>query len=362
MPRAFRNPLQVTSCRGRLDELVRFFNWLSERATSSLQQTTTRDCEAYLAHRRYVLDGALIGENSHATRRSAAQFVVDLVNYHDLFTADRVPAELRPWGGTTASAVAEIPSGRDENKTQPVADEITQPMLAAALYLTSVLGPHAVDLAHKIRESELHSARRAQGLRRVGPKNRFPVRKLSEILAEYTRTCTALPMPEDHYISKRLEKGWAEDDPLLPVAMGTLARRAGLSQFCHPWLPTMRPALEDALAQVGVERPFGRDVDLVPAADGTASLPWTLPLSRLQAVALVGIVRTAAIITAAAISGMRASELMELRIGCRRPPDESVPGLPRYRIASKIVKGAAAGRHRRRVGCHRAGLSRDRTP
>ncbi|MFD7064517.1 site-specific integrase [Streptomyces sp. NPDC059906] len=345
LPRAFRNPLHVTSCRGRLDELVRFFSWLSDQATSSLQQITTRDCEAYLAHRRYVLDedGAVVGENSHATRRSAAQVVVDLVNYRDLFTADRVSAELRPWGGATASAVAEMPCGREENKTQPVADEIMQPMLAAALYLVSTLGPHAVDLAHKIRESDLHSVRRAQGLKRVGPKNRVPVRELSEILAEYTRTCTALPMLEDHYISKRLEQGWVEDDPLLPVAMGTLARRAGLSQFCHPWLPTMRPALEDALAQVGVERPFGREADLVPAADGKASLPWTLPLSRLQAVALVGIVRTAAIITAAAISGMRASELMELRIGCRQPPEESVPGLSRYRIASKIVKGQPLG-------------------
>ncbi len=82
LPRAFRNPLHVTSCRSRLDELVRFFNWLGEQATSSLQQITTRDCEAYLAHRRYVLDedGAVIGENSHATRRSAAPAVVDLVS------------------------------------------------------------------------------------------------------------------------------------------------------------------------------------------------------------------------------------------------------------------------------------------
>ncbi|WP_434598399.1 site-specific integrase [Streptomyces sp. A5-4] len=345
LPRAFRNPLHVTSCRGRLDELVRFFGWLSSRATRSLLQITTRDCEAYLAHRRYVLDedGAVIGENSHATRRSAAQVVVDLVNYRDLFTADRVSAELRPWGGATASAIAEMPSGRTENKTRPVADEIMQPMLAAALYLMSTLCPHAVDLAHKIRESDLHSARQAQGLRRIGPKNRVPVRELSETLDEYIRTCTALPMLDDHYVSKRLAQGWTAGDPLLPVAMGTLARRAGLSQFCQPWLPTMRPILEDTLAQVGVERPFGRDADLVPGADGTSSPPWTLPMSRAQAVALVGIVRTAAIITVAAISGMRASELMELRIGCRRPPGEAVPGLTRYRIASKIVKGQPLG-------------------
>ncbi|GAA1304352.1 hypothetical protein GCM10009647_022160 [Streptomyces sanglieri] len=38
---------------------------------------------------------------------------------------------------------------------------------------------------------------------------------------------------------------------------------------------------------------------------------------------MVGIVRTAAITTTAAISGMRASELMELRIGSEPPEGES---------------------------------------
>ena len=40
---------------------------------------------------------------------------------------------------------------------------------------------------------------------------------------------------------------------------------------------------------------------------------------------------------------MRASELMELRVGCRRPAGEPVPGLQRFRIASKIVKGQPLG-------------------
>jgi hypothetical protein len=72
-------------------------------------------------------------------------------------------------------------------------------------------------------------------------------------------------------------------------------------------------------------------------------MPWTRPLHRSQAVALIGIVRTASIIVLAAASGMRASELMELRVGCRRPVQEPIPGLKRYRIASKIVKGQPLG-------------------
>jgi hypothetical protein len=39
-----------------------------------------------------------VGEQSPGVRRAAAQMIVDLVNYRDLFTTDRVPADLRPWG------------------------------------------------------------------------------------------------------------------------------------------------------------------------------------------------------------------------------------------------------------------------
>jgi len=71
-------------------------------------------------------------------------------------------------------------------------------------------------------------------------------------------------------------------------------------------------------------------------------LPWTVPLHRSQADALVGIVRTAAIVVLAGASGMRASELMELRVGCRRI-EEPISGLKRYRVASKIIKGQGLG-------------------
>src|SRR5438046_992769 len=107
-------------------------------------------------------------------------------------------------------------------------------------------------------------------------------------------------------------------------------------------IPTRATAWERCSGKVhgSVLRPSAAEV---PAADGRSTLPWTLPLHRSQAVALVGIVRTAAIIVVAAASGMRASELMELRVGCRRPAEEPVPGLQRFRIASKVVKGQPLG-------------------
>jgi hypothetical protein len=342
LARAHRTALHLNSCAGRLDELIRFCRWLSGQGVSSLAQIDTRICDAYMAHRRFVLDehGAVVGEQSPATRRSAAQVVVDLVNYRELFTADRVPADLRPWGGATASAIAEMPSGRTENKTQPVDDAVMQPMLAAALFLTSCLGPHAAQLARQIREADTLSVRKAQGLRSL---HVAPVTEFTELLSQYADTCTPLPMLADHHVADRLASGWSADDPLLTVATGVLARQAGVTQFESRWMSRLRGPLQDALASVGVKEVFARDAAEITTADTSSVLPWTLPLHRLQAVALVGIVRTAAMIVLAAASGMRASELMELRIGCRLPLEEPVPGLTRYRIASKVVKGQPLG-------------------
>ena len=69
LPRAHRTALHLRSCAGRLDELIRFCRWLSAGGVSSLAQIDTRICDAYMAHRRYVLDeyGEVVGENSPGT-------------------------------------------------------------------------------------------------------------------------------------------------------------------------------------------------------------------------------------------------------------------------------------------------------
>ena len=93
LPRAYRTPLHLTSCYNRLYEAGRFFGWLAQRGITTLAALGTHLCEEYLAFRRYVIDshGAVVGEQSPGVRRAAAQIIVDLVDYRDLFTADRVP-------------------------------------------------------------------------------------------------------------------------------------------------------------------------------------------------------------------------------------------------------------------------------
>jgi integrase len=343
LPRAFRNPLHLNTASGRLIELTRFLNWLTQLDITSLAEVDTRCCEAYLARRRYVHDedGVVVGELSPATRRSAAQIIIDLVNYRELLSADRVAADLRPWGGATASAIAEMPSGRTMNKTPPLKDEVLQPMLAAALYLVFAIGPHAAGLNRQIRQADRQWAKNATA--NLVHSNRVPTAAFTALLLRHEQRGEPLPLLPDHHVQDRIESGWPPGDPLTPIAVNLMARQAGVRQFRRRWLQDLREPIEATLSVVGAEKAFARNGVLIERADEQGSLPWSLPLHRLEAVALVGVVRTAAAVVVSAVSGMRSSELMELQVGCRQPPEESGPGLVRYRLTSKVIKGQPLG-------------------
>jgi len=342
LPRAYRAPVHIATASRRLGETARLLNWLTGQGIASLGEISTRHCEAYVAHRRHVTseDGTVVGERSPGTRRGAAQAVIDLLNYGELFTADRPDPGLRPWSGATATAIAEMPSGRSMNKIQPLGDDILRPMLAAALYLTSVIGPHAVTLNQQVRVADRQHGRRSPG--EFAKVSRAPAAEITRLLDRYRHDGEPLPMLPGHVVSDRLAAGWSPGDPLLPVSLNILARQAGISQFSIRWLGELRGPLEAALSAVGVQEMFARDGALVDRADGQGRVPWSPPLHRLEAVALAGVVRTAAATVIAAVSGMRASELMELRSGCQTA-EELVPGMVRYRLAGKLVKGQPLG-------------------
>ncbi|MGP3941878.1 site-specific integrase [Streptomyces sp. 6N106] len=342
LARAYRTPLHVSTSHGRLAELIRFMKWLTTHGVTNLEDLNSNDCDAYLAHRRYERDedDIVVGERSSGTRRLAALIVTDLLNYRELFAADRVPADLRPWSGAAPSAIAEDKSGVGQNKTPPVSDEVLQPMLAAALHLVNVLGPHVVELAGQIRLADRGWSTKTDDLKSSA---RLPLAEINRVLAEYERAGEPLPVMRPHHIQDRIDAGWPTQDPLTPIAFSVLARQAGFRQFHTAWLPALRGPVEATLKVVGAERPFGRAAAQIEKADGNGTLPWTLPLHREEATTLIGVVRTAAILTLAAVTGMRASELMELQIGCRRPPEEYGPDLVRYRLASKLVKGQPLG-------------------
>jgi hypothetical protein len=327
LPRAYRTPAHLRTGKLRLDELTRWLNWLLQQGISSLGEVDEDCCAAYLAHRRHARDedGTVIGDHSPGTRRAAAQVPIDLLNYRELFSADRPRPDLRPWGGASATAVAEMPSGRQENKTPPVPGHVLQPLLAAALYVVTTLGPGAAELAAELRQTPAIRSRTRQRGKREQPKD--PLTCLPAVLAMHCRDASPLPELAPPVVSKRLVNGWDPADPLLRVSLDGLAREAGLWNFRSCWLPRLRPEIEAALASVGTIAPFGHNAPAVPAAGGQL-MPWTTPLHRDEASALVGIVRTAAIIVILAVSGMRSSEVMELQVGARQPPQEAGRACP----------------------------------
>jgi len=344
LPRAYRTPLHARTAKGRLDELTRWLNWLTLRGAGSLGEVDEECCATYLMHRRHVRDehGVVVGDRSPATRRAAAQVVVDLLNYGELFTADRVDPGLRPWGGASAPAVAEMRSGREENKTPPVPDSVLQPLLAAALYAVSTLGPHAAQLAAELRDTATMRSRTPQRPGERAPQ-KDPLTFLPPVLDRHRRERDPLPELMDFIVRKRLRNGWDPDDLLLRVNLNALAREASYWAFDLRWLPALRPQIEVALAEAGTAKPFQQDAACVLRAGRDEAVPWTAPLHRDEAAGLIGIVRTAAIIVVLAVSGMRSSEVMELQVGARRTPQELGPGLVRHRLASRVVKGQPLG-------------------
>ena len=282
----------------------------------------------------------MAGERSPATRRAAAQAVADLVTHRELFTTDRVPAGLRPWGGAAPSVIGEVPCGVGQNKTPPVSDSVLQPLLAAALYLTGTLGLHTPGLLAQVRDADQRwSLKHGDHVF----SDRLPAREITRKYWKATRTRRAAAGGRRARHPEAAGDGWSPDDPLAPISLGLIARQAGFTQCWGQWIPHLRDRIEETLAAVGAEKPFGRNATTIGRADGEGTIPWTAPLDRLEAVALAGIVRTAAITLLAAVSGMRSSELMELEVGCCRPPEEHGPGLVRYRLASKVIKGQPLG-------------------
>lgn len=51
LSRAYRTPLHLTTVSGRLSELTRYLNWLTDQGVGHLGEVDTDHCEAYLAQR-----------------------------------------------------------------------------------------------------------------------------------------------------------------------------------------------------------------------------------------------------------------------------------------------------------------------
>jgi integrase len=338
LPGARRHPLTVTTCAQQVGSLTTWLNWLTARGVARLGEVTIVHCTEFSAEqgRRVGADGTVIADRPDARYR-ALQTVSELARYRELYTADRYPPDLNP----APVSMRSLGVSYGENKTPVVPDPSLRPLLAAGLYVTGVLGPHIAALAAE--RTGLQARRQERG--RKNPGHPGAVGDVMRVIAGHVADGRPLDrLPEDRIRARAAEGRMRSDDPLLPVSVDALAREAGYRQsLMTEWLPRLRPALEDALRKVGTEEPWARGAAVVDRADGNGTVPWTVPLSAKHARDLHDYLRTAAILVTAAVSGMRKSELCELTAGCCLPLQEVLPGLARYRIAGKVIKGAPSG-------------------
>jgi hypothetical protein len=75
-----------------------------------------------------------------------------------------------------------VPCGVGQNKTPPVSDSVLQPLLAAALYLTGTLGPHAPGLPEQVRDADQRwSLKHGEHIL----SDRLPAREITQVLEGY---------------------------------------------------------------------------------------------------------------------------------------------------------------------------------
>lgn len=336
LPHAYRVPLTLWSCSSRLGETARWLNWLMGQQIGSLREVTQEHCDRYLLERQARRDraGVVIGNLEASAPRLAAAVIIELAHYGELFTADRYHERFVPWNGRSSCQVAGMRPPA-ENKTAVLDQTILQPLLAASLYLVETLGPHVVHAQRQVRDER----RQLAGL----PETRISYSELECLLRRHVDTGMPLEAVRDVDVRTRLRQGWDPDDPLLRVSFGALAREVGVGRLRPDLISLATPLLIDTIGRIGIEKPWGRRAELVPRADDIATTtPWTQPLDERDVRDLAGYLHTACLLITATLTGMRASELMELRIGCRHTSHHG-QDKRRYRLTSKLIKGQPLG-------------------
>lgn len=341
LPLAFRTPRSPGTVFVYLKEWILWLNWLSDNAVGALGDVTDQHCDAYLEHRSWSIPrpGLPSRRLDPSSVKNYVKAVQAIAFYGGLFRHDRYAPDFVPWSGRPAARVAGYSPGR-ENTTQPVPDEVFRPLLANALYHVDVIGSHVADLAETVRTDPL---RWNIALPQVDQVNSAVLASFLDVLDEYRLSRRPLPRLDPRYVQERLDRGWNAADPLLTVHIGRLLREAGFhTTFTGDAPEPLRALLEEALAEVGTGGLWARDAARVGHAVTGEMLPWTDPLGVTDVHRIVSYTLSSTLIVTAALTGMRHSELLEITTGARRVA-EVAPGRLRYRVSSKLIKGAPLG-------------------
>ncbi|WAX76998.1 integrase [Streptomyces sp. KMM 9044] len=330
--RAARSPRTLY---GFLEKYIEWFNWLTEKGITSLRGVSQELCERYLEERSWSVPRL----GRHRRRLEPYSTVAHvrilklIAQYEELLSGDGYDAGFVPWKGKTATQVVGYKS-KGPNLTPPVPDSMLQPLLATCLHLVNDVGPHLVDLMETV------SADRA-ALPTSGGVTLAQLPALRQVLERMRTSGAPLPAVDDAQLRKRTTLG--EEGPLKHLGWEALARTVGARRFGDDARQALIPELTALAAEVGFQPPLARQAAGIPRVVDGELVPWTLPLADGDLFFMVDHAVTACLVVTCALSGMRTSELLELEAGSRLPAVATPGGGPRFRLASRLIKGQKFG-------------------
>ena len=332
LPHAYRMPINPNSLWTELRHLISWFNALTAMGVTTLAEVEQHHCDRYLAQASRSQDTRR--DLTPATVTPKVRATKNLARYAEILS-DRYWPGFEPWAGRGAGDVAGA-TPDVANKVAPVPDSLLKPLLGACLYLVHTVAPHVIAEAEHVRAFE----RRETGSRRgllVGE-----IDTLADAIEQRRRAGTPAYRLGPAGRGQRAGNGWDPDDPLIDLAWHIFVVETAGAFGHRRNLERLRPQLQRWVGECGVEHPWCRDAAPVPHYRTGEPLAWTRPLARVEFDATVYAVQSACYYLTAALTGLRSSELLELRAGCRRS-EPRPDGATRHRVTTRKVKGERFG-------------------
>lgn len=307
-------PLPLGSVFYRMHFMRRWFDWLTEQGVTGLAEVGQDHCDAYvLARKQELTPDSLVSTVIGPVREIAIYRSVLTDGYREGFV---------PWRGRSSQKVAGA-TQTDSNKTPWIPEPVFEPLLAGALFL---IGTPADD----ILAARAELAALPKPPRRSASATRVALETLIERLRAEGR-----PLPQRD--ERRYKPRGGDGAELADVNIHLLARLAGCEIGRSYLTKRNRKLLEDAVVELGVA-PGGlfTPISAVETLDGSIR-PWRAPFCPTTAEEAVRLLAGACLVVIHALSGMRPSEVLDIRRGCIETLDAG-DGKVRYRLHSRVFK------------------------
>jgi hypothetical protein len=215
-----------------------------------------------------------------------------------------------------------------------IPQQVLGPLLAGALFFVETAGNDILAAREEHRRLSAPVAR--DGGNPASPAENL--QRLARTLDEHRREGRPLPLVRDLPPE-------TVGDPLARVNLLLLGRQARIARLSRLALGAeqrelLLGALDDlGTAPGGVRTPIS---EVIPFGGDGPPAPWPDPIGPWELRHLTARVAAACFCSIAALSGMRYSEIVEIKPGSIEPLDDGL-GVIRWRLRSKLIKGQRHG-------------------